>query len=554
MNRERAYDSKVGFTFLGSVASYLADRDSAADDGSGDDPSVFTEWGDVHNAATQHQFKVRKMYTLVLLVSILRTLYARARSFLDAVAASDALTLIARHESDEEEDRYVAEQQELDIASSLFTPRKLWKDLGEGPLEGVKRWFTLTESHLRFEFDYSVREVQCVCGLYGLDGAAFDLTARSTRAHRNRNGSTGTDRLLAEDEGDGNTSDQQRRNGPAETPNWLDRIESPRSSRDEDDGPRDENKEVVTGEDALIQRLEARGLTRDLHWSLVQTSDDYVLALMKVGVAQSVRRFRADPRVYVDCFLLRDAFRWFADFGIFADPIADGHAFLARCCKQRKLRLLVAHRGQDTHLFPHATPSSSSASPAMDSHATTSAPAASSDANGHVNHVEHDHEATTHLPASFFLQAMMFVDPWEVEAVTSARRYLHGTAAPRHVELGRDRLSPLCDETCDDILASVFARDGDLVAMWKEAHGEGWLVTAVTQFQLDGVRSIRRRPTVSSKRLSANKEGGENDDDRDEEEPRIPFLVEIHSRAQRNAMFQETGLPHRFVGLVTVSS
>jgi hypothetical protein len=392
--------------------------------------------------------------------------------------------------------------------------------------------------------------MQCVCGLYGLDGAAFDLTARSHR-RRPSHGSSSPSSLSAFKAND-DTSGSPSNPSPQRATNWLDRIESPRSDKDVDvDGDA-----ASTWEDMLVQRLEERGLTRDLHWAMVRTSDDYVLALMRAGVVPSVRRFRADPRVYVDCFLLRDAFRWFADFAIFADPIVDGHAFLARCCKQRKLRLLVAHRGQDTNLFPHSTPSPSSASPAMDSNGTARHPTASSDDGDHTEHYEHDREAAAHLPASFFLQAMMFVDPWEVEAVASARRYLHGMTAPRHVELGRDRLSPLCDETCDDILASVFARDADLVRMWKESHGEGWLVTSITQFQLDGVRSIRRRPTFSSRHLSAGKKGGREDQDEEEEEeeePKIPFLVEIHSRAQRNAMFQETGLPHRFVGLVTVS-
>ncbi|KAG7397028.1 regulator of (H+)-ATPase in vacuolar membrane [Phytophthora boehmeriae] len=98
------------------------------------------------------------------MVSVLRTLYARATYFLS--------TYEEVVNADEEEDAL-----EKDIASSLFTPQKLWKAFGEGPLEGLKRWYALIESHLRCEFDYSVKEVPCLCGLYGLDNAVFEEAA-----------------------------------------------------------------------------------------------------------------------------------------------------------------------------------------------------------------------------------------------------------------------------------------------------------------------------------------------------------------------------------------
>ncbi|KAL4155832.1 hypothetical protein PRNP1_007933 [Phytophthora ramorum] len=103
------------------------------------------------------------MYTLILMVSVLRTLYARATVFLSTY--QDGI--------DVDDEGAV----EADISSSLFTPQKLWKALGEGPLEGLKRWYALIESHLRCEFDYSVKEVPCLCGLYGLDNAAFEEAA-----------------------------------------------------------------------------------------------------------------------------------------------------------------------------------------------------------------------------------------------------------------------------------------------------------------------------------------------------------------------------------------
>ncbi|CAH0474121.1 unnamed protein product [Peronospora belbahrii] len=134
---------------------------------------------------------------------------------------------------------------------------------------------------------------------------------------------------------------------------------------------------------------------------------------------------------------------------------------------------------------------------------------------------------------------MMFVNPWEVEAEHNVRQYMHNAQPPLHVELGWDRLSPICLEICNGIVDSIF-KDPDLVTLWKTTGGEGWLVTAITQYQLDGLHSYCTLHQHNKRGFAG------------QEEPRIPFLLEIYSRSQRNAMFEEAGLPHRFIGVVTV--
>ncbi|RLN91761.1 hypothetical protein BBJ28_00005296, partial [Nothophytophthora sp. Chile5] len=505
----RTFEGSLGYTFLGTVASHLLDDDSIS----------LLSWGGMHQATNHHQFKIRKMYTLILMVSVLRTLYARAKLFLSTFKDG---SVDAEDEGKE------------DISSSLFTPQKLWKALGEGPLEGIRRWYALIESHLRCEFDYSVKEVQCLCGLYGLDHAVFEEAAAANSAQK----------LLDDQERDQVNGDEAS-NGGLEGGEVVGRQPE---GGDVDGEPL--NADIATvaieehaGEisDALAAFLREIGMSWTLHLALVATSDDYILLLMqhaRFGVRTTFRRFRMDPRVYVKSFVLREAFNWFAQHQIFSrgstDCVVEAHAFLTRCCKQRKLRLLVAHRGEDAQMFPldHPHTPSSQSNTAEGCTSTPSELQTDQTSRSEPSEPEPMSEAT-------YQQSMMFVDPWEIEAEWNVRRYMHNMEAPLHVELGWDRLSPICLETCDGIIESVF-KDPDLVAMWKTTGGEGWLVTAITQYQLDSMYSYRTHHQHTRLGLG------------EKEEPKIPFLVEIHSRSQRNAMFQEAGLPHRFVGVVTV--
>ncbi|GMF28299.1 unnamed protein product [Phytophthora fragariaefolia] len=530
MRKTRIFEGNLGYTFLGAVAARQAS----------DDTISLLSWGGITNATSQSQFKIRKMYTLILMVSVLRTLYARATVFLS--------TYQERFETDDDE------LIGTDIASSLFTPQKLWKALGEGPLEGLKRWYALIESHLRCEFDYSVKEVPCLCGLYGLDTAAFEEAAAAS-----------SKRLDRHELDSGNSSDPI---------NSSSEDGDPIIDRDSDTKLKEISTSIETVEisddetpGTLQAFLHNFGMSHELHMSLVSTSDDYVLLLMQngeIGVRTTLRRFRVDPRVYVKSFMLRDAFSWFSRHNIFscatkADAVTQIHAFLTRCCKQRKLRLLVAHRGEDTQMFPldryhahageHEADTSSSVSvsselPIPRSRLPSAAGSAASEvptsrsrlSSGAMGSEPGDPES---LPETLYSQSMMFVDPWEVEAEWNVRRYMHAGQSALHIELGWDRLSPICLETCDNIVDSVF-EDPDLVAMWRTTGGEGWLVTAITQYRLDGLHSYRTLHQHIQRGLAGK------------EEPRIPLLVEIYSRSQRNAMFEEAGLSHRFVGVITV--
>ncbi|KAL4171645.1 hypothetical protein KRP22_009735 [Phytophthora ramorum] len=324
LRKTRIFEGNLGYTFLGTVAARQVSDDNIS----------LLSWGGIESAASQNQFKIRKMYTLILMVSVLRTLYARATVFLSTY--QDGI--------DVDDEGAV----EADISSSLFTPQKLWKALGEGPLEGLKRWYALIESHLRCEFDYSVKEVPCLCGLYGLDNAAFEEAAAANvdwkEAKRQEDSSDNT----SINDGDDDDAPAVDREGGKENDVT---VTAPVGSVDttEDESP-----------DSLLAFLHEVGMSVEQHTALVNASDDYVLLLMQnadIGVCTTLRRFRMDPRVYVKSFVLRDAFNWFARHQIFSsdsktDIIAQIHAFLSRCCQQRKLRLLVAHRGEDTQMFP----------------------------------------------------------------------------------------------------------------------------------------------------------------------------------------------------------
>ncbi|KAK1941311.1 DmX-like protein 1 [Phytophthora citrophthora] len=514
MRKTRIFEGNLGYTFLGAVAARQ----------SGDENISLLSWGGIENAASQNQFKIRKMYTLILMVSVLRTLYARATVFLSTY----------QHEVDTDD-----EGIETDISSSLFTPQKLWKALGEGPLEGLKRWYALIESHLRCEFDYSVKEVPCLCGLYGLDTAAFEEAATN-----------GEWKELHDDDNHGGGENGDSISDPKRVK--LTSIASGTTTGSD-----------ITGDDSpgsLQAFLREIGMRMELHTALVNSSDDYVILLMRnvdFGVRTTLRRFRIDPRVYVKSFIVRDAFAWFTRHQIFSgetesDVVTLIHAFLRRCCKQRKLRLLVTHRGEDVQMFPinhhHSRPhfdsdaDTKSVAPLPPPRLSSAGGSASSDvptSRSRLPSVFGSESDTESLPEAFYLQSMMFVDPWEVEAEWNVRRYMYNARSPLHIELGWDRLSPICLETCDGIVDSVF-EDPDLVSMWRSTGGEGWLVTAITQYRLDGLHSYRTLHQHVQRGLSGK------------EEPRIPLLVEIYSRSQRNAMFEEAGLPHRFIGVITV--
>ncbi|KAL7690405.1 putative RAVE complex protein Rav1 [Plasmopara halstedii] len=482
MRKTRILEGNLGYTFLGAVAS---GRES------GGNISVLT-WEGTKDSSDQNQIRIQKMYALILMVSVIRSLCVKAKNFLNTC------------QGDVETDD--AGSTETDIASSLFTPQKLWKALDKDPVEGLQRWGALIESHLRCEFDYSVKEVPCVCGLYGLDSAIFKVAALPSKG--------GKVRCQASNY----KYQKQSLNGVNDSTTSSASAAVPAEYNDEaNDDPR-----------SLLTFLHHFGMSMELHTALINSSDDYLLLLMQnadVGVQTTLRRFRIDPRVYVKSFTLRDALNWFARHKFFHskstgdDTIDQMHRFLNRCCKQRKLRLLRTHRSEDAHIFPSN----------YDHANIHEAPLLRAGLS--------DEKEKKNFPDAFYLQSMMFVNPWEVEAERNVRRYMHNARSPLLVELGWDRLSPMCSEISNEIVANVL-KDPDLVAMWKATGAESWLVTTISQYRIDGLHSYR---TVHQ-HLGL---GGRV-------EPQIPFFVEIYSHSQRNAMFELAGLPHRFIGVVTV--
>ncbi|TYZ58800.1 hypothetical protein PybrP1_001576 [[Pythium] brassicae (nom. inval.)] len=585
-----------GYTFLETVASFLGSDNSkqprgAPLSGAASVPAAAASSTSTSEKIASHWRKLRKMYTLILMVSILRTHYARCQVFLREFDGASEVR---------------KDLEERDISSALFTPRKLWKSLEEAPLDGLKRWYSLMESHLRCEFDYSVKDVVCLCGLYGLDGSALKLAELSAPTeHHNKPVRHGAAPLSSSEERSNAILGVENRNGDSDRHHrhhffhhhHCDQHQHHHCDQHQHHHhfhlPHLHLRQHLRFLHHVAERCDVHLFLRDLgisdavHQALAAESDDYVLLLMqhpRVGVEMALRRFRVDPRVHVRCFLVQDAFAWLQESAVFATPAAC-HQFLKRCCKARKLRLLLQQVGQLHHpLFDHHQHQHHDDDGDMELREASSADNKPNDDNGAEAPSPAPLEAggASSAPEKLFNEALMFVNPWEVEAVESVLRYMHKMKAPRHIELGWDRLSPICTETCDSIIASVFV-DAEMVAMWKATSGEGWLVSSITQYQLDGGYSSRSggggdgsggghssecathcsslsfESTASSRSPSRNGDqsqsrcSGGGGGGGAEEEARVPFLAEIHARSQRNAMFREVGLPHRFVGELKVA-
>jgi hypothetical protein len=505
-----------GYLFLRTIAAHLHGDDTSIFDSSSQPDGELDAMGEIDNA--HNRPKLHKMYSLILMVSVLRTLYARGQVFLLSCRGAGK----SRTGKDS-----VADLEELDISSSLFTPRKLWKPQTENPLDGLRRWYSLIESHLRCEFDYSVKEVTCICGLYGLDGRSADLAAKvQERIAQFEDSFAQRDSATAA--GNGHQHAKSHRHS-----GFLHRAHVPVGK----DASVHSTKTVTRlFQYHLDEFLGAIGIPPTLHQQLLHTSDDYILLLMrhpKYGVPLSLRRFRLEPRVHVKCFLLKDAFHWFVTTTRIFETMDQARHFLSRCCKLRRIRLLVKHRGEDAHHFPafhqrHREESDDKIDGEGEEGEDGMPP------EGKKSVSQSDEEIIRTLA----YQAMMFVDPWEVEAEMNVCRYMHSMKTPLHIELGWDRLSPICTQIVDEIAKTVFHGDSDLCEMWQSTRGEGWLITSIIQYQLDGVHS-HRSGHVETKCVF-------------EEEGKVPLLVEVHSRSQRNALFEEVGLPHRFVGVIKV--
>jgi hypothetical protein len=424
MSTSRNGLQKFGFGFLSVVASNI---------GISINETVNVE---------EKSHKLRKLYFLVLMISMLRTFYAKAQLLLSAPRKHITVT-------DTE-----SNIEEINASCSLFIPRKLWLGWSKSPLEGVKRWYTLLEGHVRTQFDYAMNKANCRCGLYGLECIIEEL---------------------------------QRKNGEMV-----------------DDAKNDIVREVNFRNINMRDYTKKLGISPHVHDKLLEMSDEYVLALMgnpAFGVHPRARRFRVDPRVYIKCFLLKDAIHWLCANKIYSSP-EESRRFLSRCCQTRKLRFLVKRRGEETHILP------------LNSHFT-------SKDRSNIN------------------DAMTFVDPWEVEAVGSTEKYMHHNAVPKYLELGWSRLRLTLSESCSTIANVVFS-DHKLEEIWRLTCGDDWLITSITEYQREEyAHEYDKVEDFTSKSCT-------------QKNHRTPYILEVYKCSQKNTLFKLLGLPYRFVAQIKV--
>ncbi|ETV93956.1 hypothetical protein H310_12291 [Aphanomyces invadans] len=275
-------------------------------------------------------------------------------------------------------------------------------------------------------------------------------------------------------------------------------------------------------------------------------ADEDVLLWMQhplSGVPTTLRRYRVDPRVYVQCFTLKDAYVWLHDRGL-CHTLHDTHVWLGRWCKSHKVRWLVRRRSA---MASHGTHSNgASAMPLSTSH-----------------HGQNGKISLELIPD----EAFCFVSPWEVDAELNVHVYMHGEtingnggghhdhhhlAEPHGIvpdasqrpaadpacettrlDLGWDTLLPLTSHLCDDA-AKVMFPNAELKELWQAVCGEGWLVTAVQHFDADGLYMRQSQHGSSSTKQ------------------RSRYLANLFKQVQRNRLFRYLGLPHRLVAVITV--
>ncbi|EQC33011.1 hypothetical protein SDRG_09532 [Saprolegnia diclina VS20] len=379
-----------------------------------------------------HLLQVRRLYTTILMVQLIRTLFCNGKKVLaDAFEVEYPLDETTQH---------------VMMYNALYAPKKLWKHWVDAPLTGLKRWYLSMEAHVLTEFHDIVKDTSCFCGHFGLD-------------------------------------------------------------------------QLVRPVDVPAPELP----TLDL----AHMSDEMIMLYMnhpKLGVTMTMRRFRLEPRVYVPCFTLKDAFAWLSAHHLCA-TVEEAQALLGRWCLNHKLRWLVRRRSRlaapslEVHVAPnvHHTMSLNVPPPVV--------------------------EKTSISPEAIPDEAFFFVNPWEVDAPANLARYMLGMdpasppkktpqAQPSRVDLGWDTFLPMSDQICEEAAGLMFP-DSHMREVWKALCGEGWFVTAVQHFDADGgyiKTSSRWKETVTHAR----------------------WLTDVFKQVQRNKLFRHLGLPHRLVAVLTV--
>ncbi|OQS04586.1 hypothetical protein THRCLA_03193, partial [Thraustotheca clavata] len=372
-----------------------------------------------------HLLQVRRLYTTILMVQLLRTFFCNGKIMLQ-----------------DKFDDPMSPANILSMCNALYAPKKLWKQWVDAPLTGLKRWYLSMEAHVLTEFHDIVKDQSCFCGLFGLDQLVRPIVPSLT---------------------------------PAAT-------------------------------------IDFNGI-----------SDEVIMLYMNhpiTGVTTTMRRFRLEPRVYVPCFTLKDAYQWLSNHQL-VSTVEEAQALLGRWCLTHKLRWLVRRRSrlsvtaQDVQIH------------SQNSHHTMT-----------LNIPPPIVQEKTISPESIPDEAFLFVNPWEVDAPANLSRYMHGSDlnspnknAASRVDLGWDTFLPISDKTCEEAAGLMFP-DTHMQEVWKTVCGEGWLVTAVQHFDADG-GYIKTSPLWK-------------------ETPHSRWLTDIFKQVQRNKLFRHLGLPHRLTAVLTV--
>lgn len=394
---------------------------------------------------------LRKFYTTILLVQLLRTLFSRAQLLCSRVR------------------RNLFDEVETDsISSVLFPPRKLWKNWMKFPLEGIQKWYQSLELHLNSEIDHIGKEEKCICGFYGIMDYYHRKTSRESLS-----------RPYGYDDAEPTALIRTSSFSVVTTQNYHNDME-----------------------DVSLHSL--LNVDRSMHFNMIKHINiDYILMLMKhpqTGVKLTTQHFRAEPRVYIVCFTWKDASKWFVKHDIFTSR-KEEIQFLRRCCEQKRLRQvdIVSSNQQLAHS-----------------------------------------SSILKTDSSEFVQAnfsFVFVDPWEVDAERNLLLYAFGNKVPGTFNLGWDRLTHSSCRSTDELMKAIL-QDPQLLQMRTLTGGDGWIVNAVIQSNVDGVYTF-----VNDQMRKLTDIGVESEK---------PFLREIFNKVQKNIIFKQLGLPHRFIGVVKV--
>ena len=168
--------------------------------------------------------------------------------------------------------------EEEELSTALFIPRKLWKNWSEKPLDGIKLLFISMDQHLHVVLRNMMKARPCFCNLYGLDVAAHFVRPEKLR--------------------------------PESDPDW-------------------------TGHDSVVRIKPLPELAvqdRELLWIHMQQVHD--------GIPTIRRRFRLDPRVHIKCFTFESAWLWLQQHNICKTP-GETKLLLRSYCSALLMRLLI---------------------------------------------------------------------------------------------------------------------------------------------------------------------------------------------------------------------